>query len=177
MFIRYDPSKPTKSLLYMDANSLYPTAMCKPLPLDEFTWLDDPDSLNVMQVEEDAEYGFILEISGYTPPDKHDLLSDYPLTPEKMRVTREMLSPFQREHFPTSGKGTEKLVPHLGKVEKYVVHYCNLKLWIQLGFKLAQIHRCIRFRQGKTLLDYWSLYILFFNPHQSYLYTLFPYTI
>ena len=155
---QYDPSKPTKTLLYMDANSLYPTAMCMPLPIDEFSMLENPETLDVMQVEDDAEYGFILEIDGYTPDEKHDQFSDYPLTAEKMTVSRDLLSPFQKEHFPT-GKGTEKLVPHLGKLEKYVVHYCSLKLWIKLGFKLTKIHRAIRFRQGAWLKSFMELNI------------------
>ena len=96
----YDPSKPTKTLLYMDANSLYPTAMCLPLPVDQFTWMDNVDRFNVMEHDDDAEYGYVLEIDGETPADKHDLYSDYPLTAEKMRVKRDMLSPFQQEHFP-----------------------------------------------------------------------------
>ena len=141
----------------MDANSLYPTGMCKALPIDQFSMLPDPESLDVMQIADDAEYGFILEIDGETPVDKHDLLSDYPLTPEKMRVKREMLSPFQQEHFP-SGTSTEKLVPHLGSVTKYVVHYSLLKLWIQLGFQLTKIHRCIHFRQGKSFRNNWFFY-------------------
>jgi len=32
----YDPSKPTKTLMYLDANSLYPTAMREFLPLDQY---------------------------------------------------------------------------------------------------------------------------------------------
>jgi len=84
----------------MDANSLYPTAMCLPLPVDQFTWVENVDSFNVMEHDDDAEYGYVLEIDGETPADKHDLYSDYPLTAEKMRVKRDMLSPFQQEHFP-----------------------------------------------------------------------------
>ena len=114
----------------MDANSLYPTAMCLPLPVDQFTWVDSVDSFNVTEQEDDAEYGYILEIDSETPVDKHDVFSDYPLTAEKIRVKRAMLSPFQQERFPPSGTGTETLVPHLGKIEKYVVHYSLLKLWM-----------------------------------------------
>ena len=119
----------------MDANSLYPTAMCLPLPVDQFTWVDNVDSFNVTEQEDDAEYGYILEIDGETPVDKHDVFSDYPLTAEKIRVKRDMLSPFEQEHFPPGTTGTEKLVPHLGKIEKYVVHYTSQTVdptWIQL---------------------------------------------
>ena len=154
----YNPNLPTKTLLYLDANSLYPTAMCEPLPIDQFSLLDDPDEFDVMQISDDAEYGYFLEIDGYTPDDKHDQFNDYPLAPEKMRVTREMLSPFQQQHFPASS-GTEKLVPHLGQLEKYVVHYRNLKLYLELGFIVTKIHRVVRFRQGPWLKSFMELNI------------------
>ena len=48
-------------------------------------------------------------------------------------MTQKMISPFQQQHFPTSN-GTEKLIPHLGQLEKYVVHYRNLKIYLELGF-------------------------------------------
>ena len=37
MGIEYDASKPIKTLLYLDANLLYPTAMCEPLPINQFS--------------------------------------------------------------------------------------------------------------------------------------------
>ena len=154
----YDASKPATSLLYLDANSLYPTAMCEPLPIDQFSMVDDPDAFDVMQVADDAEYGYILEIDGYMPNDKHDIFNDYPLAPEKIHVTQDMLSPFQQQHFPTN-KSTEKLVPHLGRLEKYVVHYRNLKLYLQLGLQVTKIHRVIRFRQGAWLKSFMELNI------------------
>ena len=80
----------------MDANSLYPTGMCLPLPVDQFTWMDNVDTFNVVEQPDDVEYGYVLEIDGETPVDKHDVFSDYPLTPEKMCVKREILSPFQK---------------------------------------------------------------------------------
>ena len=154
----YDAGKPTTSLLYLDANSLYPTAMCEPLPIDQFSMLDDRDTSDVTQVADDAEYGYIMEIDGYMPNDKHDIFNDYPLAPEKIHVTQDMLSPFQQQYFPTN-KSTEKLVPHLGRLEKYVVHYRNLKLYLQLVLQVTKIHRVIRFRQGAWLKSFMELNI------------------
>ena len=154
----YNPNKPIKTLLYIDANSLYPTGMCLPLRIDKFEWIDNLDECNVIEIADDAEYGCVLEVDGETPTEKHDLFSDYPLTPEKMCVKRSMLSPFQQEHFPM-GKSTEKLVPHLGKVEKYVILYRLLKSLIKLGFKVTKIHRGIFFRQGPWLKSFMELNI------------------
>ena len=152
----YDSSKPIKSLLYLDANSLYPTAMSMPLPIDQFGFAEDPESVDFASVDDDAEFGYILEVDGKTPEDKHDLFNDYPLIPEKMRVDVNKLSALQRRNL-AAGKGTEKLVPHLGSVTKYVVHYKNLKLYTSLGFIVTKIHRAIRFRQGPWLQTYMEL--------------------
>ena len=132
--------------------------MCMPLPIDQFSMVPDPDSFNVMEVADDAEYGYILEIDGFTPSGKHDLFNDYPLTPEKLRIYREKLSRFQKDNFPP-GKGTEKLIPHLDSLVKYVIHYHNLKLYTSLGFIVTKIHRVIRFRQGPWLRSFMELNI------------------
>ena len=154
----YDASKPTSTLLYLDANSLYPTAMCEPLPIDQFSMVDNLDAFDVTQVADDAEYGYVLEIDANIPNRLHGKFNDYPLAPEKIQVTQDMLSPFQHRHFPTN-KSTEKLVPHLGRLEKYVVHYRNLKLYIQLGLEVTKIHRVVRFRQGAWLKSFMELNI------------------
>ena len=154
----YDASKPTKTLHYLDANFLSPTAMCEPLPIAQFSMEDNPDAFDVTQVTDDAEYGYILEIDGNMPDRHHKKFNDYPLAPEKIQVTQDMLSPFQLHYFPTT-KSTEKLIPHLGRLEKYVVHYRNLKLYLQLGFEVTKIHRVVRFRQGAWLKLFMELNI------------------
>ena len=116
------------------------------------------DHQMVMEVADDAKIGYILEIDGYVPKEKHEQFNDYPIAPEKKRVTQDMLSPFQQQHFP-SNKGSEKLIPHLGKLEKYVVHYRNLKLYLELGFIVTKIHRVVRFRQGPWLKSFMELNI------------------
>ena len=56
----YDPSSPTRSLIYLDANSLYPTAMCQPLPLKDFKFVSN--EIDVRTIADDAEKGYILEV-------------------------------------------------------------------------------------------------------------------
>ena len=54
-----DASKPQKTLLYLDDNPLYPTAMCGSVPSNQFSMMDDPDVFDANQVAEDAEDGYI----------------------------------------------------------------------------------------------------------------------
>ena len=37
---KYDPSKPTKFIKYLNANNLYAWAMSKPLPTGSFKWMN-----------------------------------------------------------------------------------------------------------------------------------------
>ena len=149
----YDPNAPYRSLIYLDANSLYPWAMCQPLPLNDFQFTEE--EIDVTTVPDDAEFGYILEIDLKYPNDKHVMHNDYPLAPEKMKIDKDMLSPFQRKHFPvTPGEGADKLVPNLLNKTKYVLHYRNLKLYLSLGMELEKVHRVIKFRQTPWLKSY-----------------------
>ena len=69
-----------------------------------------------------------------------------------MRVTRDMLSPFQQQ-FPKTLEH-EKLVPNLHGKLKYILHYRNLKLYTQLGLRVVKTHRCIRFKHTPWLRGY-----------------------
>src|SRR3989441_5984316 len=47
-----------------------------------------------------------------------------------------------------------KLVPNLNDKHKYILHYRNLKFYLQMGLKLTYIHRVIQFKQSPWLKPY-----------------------
>ena len=119
----YDSSQQSNHVTYLDANNLYGWAMSQALPVDEFRWLEDQEieSLNINSVSDDSEDGFILEVDLDYPPELHDLQNEYPLAPEKMKVTENMLSPYAKkllEELELKGTSTEKLIPNLHSTEK-----------------------------------------------------------
>ena len=111
-------------------------------------------------IADDEEIGYFLEVDLEYPPELHDLHSDYPLAPEKIEITPEMLSSYcQRlakdlEYKPAK---VEKLVPNLWPKERYILHYRNLKQCLSLGLKLQKIHRVLQFKQQPWLKPYIEL--------------------
>ena len=68
---KYDPSRPSKYLAYLDANNLYGWVMMKPLPVGDFKWMRERELKNW----EDTPC--ILEVDLEYPRDLHDLHNDY----------------------------------------------------------------------------------------------------
>lgn len=155
----YDSKMPSKYLMYLDANNLYGWAMSQALPTHDFHWLTQKeiDSLDVTQVNDDSAVGYILEVDLQYPEELHDQHNDYPLAPERMTVTDEMLSPYAKdllEKLKLPQSSVQKLVPNLQDKKKYILHYRNLKLYLSLGLKLERVHRVMSFQQSPWLKEY-----------------------
>lgn len=136
--------------------------MTQALPVGDFKWMSERDmqTFDVMSGDDEAEIGFILEVDLNYPEGLHDLHSDYPLAPEKMVITHEMLSPYQQQlkedlgYKPTK---VEKLLPNLWDKVNYPIHYRNLKQCLSLGMKLTKIHRILQLKQQPLLKPYIEL--------------------
>ena len=96
--------------------------MSQSLPVSDFEWANI--DIDVMHVADDSEDGYILEVDLEYPAHLHDAHNDYPLTPEKMKITRNMLSPYQLDNFQETSD-CAKLEPNLRDKNKYVLHYRN----------------------------------------------------
>ena len=110
-----------------------------------------------MALGPNAAKGYILEVDLEYPRELHDSHNAYPLAPEKKRVQREWLSPYQNyllEKLGHKEPQTEKLLLTLHDKEKYVVHYRTLQLYLSLGLKVKQVHRVLEFEQECWMKDY-----------------------
>ena len=67
------------------------------------------------------------------------------------------MSPFQRENFPPICGKVKKLIPNLHDKTKYVLHYCNLQLYVSIGMKIKKIQRVIEFKQSAWMKPYIDL--------------------
>ena len=68
--------------------------MSECLPYGEFNWLKNVNEFDVNSVNEKSETGYFLEVDLEYPDELHELHNDYPLAPEKLAVTNDMLSKY-----------------------------------------------------------------------------------
>ena len=134
----FDETKPSTFIQYLDANNLYGWAMSQKLPTYGFKWIDVNKSkvLKLLQ-KKDTNRGFIFEVDLDYPESLWDSHNDYPLAPEKMKVDK-----------------IDKLICSFLPKKHYVVHYKNLKQYLQEGMILKKVHRGIKFYKSPWMEPY-----------------------
>ena len=153
----YDEKAPSKYIMYLDANNLYGWAMSQYLPTGGFRWMTEKQISELNKYKENSEKGVILEVDLEYPKELHNLHNDYPLAAESVRVNKNMLSDYCKKiatKYNISTGQVHKLIPTLSNKEKYVLHYRNLQLYLDLGLKLKKIHRVLEFDQSPWLKQY-----------------------
>ena len=133
---RFDETKPSKYISYLDANNLYGYAMSKKLPTGGFKWMTEKE----LGPDGWRSCACILEVDLEYSKELHDLHNDYPLAPERLKIDK-----------------VEKLIPNLNDKKRYVLHYGSLKQYLSLGLKITHIHRGIKFEESDWMKQYIDL--------------------
>ena len=155
----YDEKKPSKYIMYLDANNLYGWAMSQYLPYGLFKWLSNEElnKIDLGKYKADSREGLVLEVDLEYPKDLHELHNDYPLAPEKVKFSKDMLSEYCNkisEKYKIPFGMVNKLIPTLNNKKEYVVHYRNLQLYMDLGLKVTKVHRALKFKQSPWVKQY-----------------------
>ena len=155
----YDQKVSLKYIMYLDANNLYGWAMSQYLPTGNFKWMTDKEisKIDLGKYKADGEKGLILEVDLEYPQELHDIHNDYPVAPEKVKVSNNMLSAYCKkiaEKYNISIGLVSKLIPTLRDKKEYVLHYRNLQLYLDLGLKIKKVHRVLKFDQSSWLKQY-----------------------
>ena len=136
----YDKNKEFSYIQYLDANNLYGWAMSQKLPVNCFKWVKNTSNIDeefIKNYDEDSDKRYILEVDVKYPRKLHDLHSDLPFLPKRMKTDK-----------------CKKLVCNLRNKKKYVVHIRSLKQALNHGLKLKKVHRIIEFNQEAWLKPY-----------------------
>ena len=153
--IDYDSEKLSIFITYLDMNNLYGWVMSEYLPYKEFKWLKNIDRFDVMSIDEKIDTGYILEVDLKYPDELHELRNDYPLAPEKLAVSSDMLSKYCKKiayKYKIKVGDIKKLIPNFEHKTKYVFRYRNLQLYLSLGMKLKFI--VLKFKQSNWMKKY-----------------------
>ena len=137
--VNYNPDKPSTYIQYLDANNLYGWAMSQPLPTHGFKWMKNltVDSVIDLLEKRKSNKGYIFEVDLVYPRKLWKSHNDYPLAPERMVVN-----------------GVEKLIGSFKPRKNYVVHYRNLKQYLEMGMRLNAVHRGISFYENPWMKPY-----------------------
>ena len=136
--------------------------MSQYLPYADFKWM--PKHLverltaeKILKFPDQGDKGYMLEVDLDYPIELHHKHNDLPLAPEHMIVKEEDLSEYQRKlriETNSLNSNVKKLVPNLNSKHRYVLHYRNLKYYLQAGMKLKGVHRVITFTQKPWMKEY-----------------------
>ena len=136
----YNKDEEKSFLEYLDANNLYGWAMSEPLPADgsnRIKHLSKIDEDFIKNYDKVSDKGFILELNARYPKNLHDLHSDLPFSPERMKIDK-----------------CNNLVCNLYDKKNYVVHIRSLKQALSYGLILKKVHRVIQFNQEAWFKPY-----------------------
>ena len=158
----YNEKALSKYIMYLDANNLYGWAMSQYLPTGNFKWMTGKEisKIDLEKYKADGKEGFILEVDLEYPQELHGIHNDYPVAPEKVKVSNNMLSAYCKkiaEKYNISIGLVSKLIPTLRDKKEYALHYRNLQLYLDLGLKIKKIHRVLKFDQSPWLKQYIDL--------------------
>ena len=118
------------------------------------------NKLDSEKYKPDGKKGLILEADLEYQQELHNSHDDYPVAPEKIKVSNGMLSEYCKkiaEKYKISIGQVNKLILTLRDKEECLLHYRNLQLYMALGLKVKKVHLVLEFDQSPWLKQYIDL--------------------
>ena len=158
--------------MYLDANNLYWWSMSQSLPTSNCKWLTDEEmkELDLMLLSDDSSKGciFVCDLGKYYffylciyvyfincsvsflyisehPLEFPDLQKYYLLAPKCLHIKENIFGNYQCHLLQDQrfSKPPLKLALNLHNKTNYIIHYRNLKLYLELGLHLTNLFLCI----------------------------------
>ena len=125
-----------------------------------FSLDDEIASFDFNRISLESDTGYVFEVTLSYPEHLHLHHNSYPLAAEHLSVEEEALSPYAfncLHELNMKYKSVKKLGSTFGNRANYVCHGANLKLYLELGLKLEEIHSIVSFSQGDYMKNFVDL--------------------
>ena len=117
----YNLQEPSTFITYLDKNNLYQWIMSEYLPYENFEWVKNVDELDVVSINKKGDVGYFLEVDLEYPNELHELHNDYPIAPEKLAVSNNMLLAYCK-------KIADEYDIKVGNVKKFQISIIKLNM-------------------------------------------------
>ena len=87
------------------------------LPYSGFEWIENIDKFDIMSLNDKSPIEYFLEVDLDYPKELHGLHNEFPLAPEELTVSSDMLSKYCKkitDEYEIKVSDVEKLIPNLG---------------------------------------------------------------
>ena len=114
--------------------------MSQKLPVNNFKWVEDISEVDesfIKSYNGESDEGCFLELNIQYPENVHNLQTDLPFLPERMKIEK-----------------VEKLVANLHDKTWYIIYLRNSKQALSHGLVLKKVYRVIKFNQKDLLKPY-----------------------
>jgi hypothetical protein len=146
-------------IIELDINGAYAAGASHNLCKGDYYWLSDMEisHFDLSLVEEEGEYGYIIEVDIHIPQHLHNYHDPLPPAVTRRKVEFQELSNYQQELWNKIGNPInstlthEKLILDLNDKNNYVVYHKLLKLYVSKGTIIRRIHKILRFTTAPYL--------------------------
>lgn len=115
--------------------------MMEHLPLSYFGWSYEHIE-TILNTPDDSEFGYLVEVNLFYPPELHDYHNDYPMCAEHEFVNDSKI---------------KKLILNLNDKTNYVLHYRTLKMVKKYGLIIKGVGKKLKFKQSPWLKPFIDL--------------------
>ena len=122
------------------------------MPIGGYEWMTAAEAREIdwLTQTENQPLGYFIEASIQCLVEQHEAPNDFPLARQLIDLQVKMLSANQvelRTHYKMSRSArSTKLIPNLLPKSKYLVHYLNLRFYLEEGMRLIVVQQVLRFQ-------------------------------
>ena len=163
----FDPTKPASQILYLDFTALYSKTMMEPLYAEGFVKLTQEEierlsankfeTLRNFRVEGES---MLLVFDAFVPKKFHDSLRYLPPAPQKMKVSKSLLSQHQIKFIDDNASesigsmNSERLILTLLPKKDYACMLPLLQYWISIGLRITRLKEGYKFKTSPQIAPF-----------------------